>query len=264
MSEEKALTLITGASYGIGAELARCFAKEGHRLIVVARSQSRLEKLAQSISLEFDQQVFVEVCDLCDSQDRAAFLERLAQQNMWPDILVNNAGIGSNGAFHTLEPSRERDQIRLNVEALVDLSRHFLPNMVTKNTGGIINIASTAGFQPGPYMATYFATKSFVISFSEALAYEQRHSNVQITAFCPGATESEFAAAAGNDSSRLFQQNVASAESVAEAAYQAFFAKKTVAIHGWMNTVSAWGSSLSPNWLTCRIAAWLNQSEKGH
>ena len=261
MKEKKGLALVTGASYGIGAELARRFAQKGHDLVVVARSKNRLENLAQSISIEYDQQVFTEACDLCDADERADLLRRLREQKLMPDILVNNAGIGSNGPFHTLDPQRECDQVRLNVEALVDLSRHCLPQMVERNRGGILNIASTAGFQPGPYMATYFATKAFVISFSEALAYEQRASNVQITAFCPGATESEFAAAAGNDSSRLFKQNVASAEAVAEAAYEAFCAHQTIAIHGWKNTMTAWGSTVSPNWLTTRIAAWLNQSE---
>ena len=260
MSAQKGLTLITGASYGIGAELARSFAKRGHPLIVVARSQQRLEMLAQSISINCDQQVYIEICDLCDPKARAELLERLDQQKLKPVYLVNNAGIGSNGPFHTLDPNRERDQVRLNIEALVDLSRHFLPDMVANDRGGILNIASTAGFQPGPYMATYFATKAFVISFTEALAYEQRERNVTLTAFCPGATESEFAQAAGNDSSRLFQQNVATAEAVAEAAYRAFFDNKTVAVHGWMNALSAMGSSFSPRWLTNRIATWLNQS----
>ncbi|MGC6508617.1 MAG: SDR family NAD(P)-dependent oxidoreductase [Myxococcota bacterium] len=263
MTERKGLALITGASYGIGAELARSFAKRGHPLIIVARSHERLELLAQSISINCDQQVYIEVCDLCDPQARADMFVRLGKQNLKPVYLVNNAGIGSNGPFHTLDSHRECDQVRLNIEALVDLSRHFLPDMVANDTGGILNIASTAGFQPGPYMATYFATKAFVISFTEALAYEQRRSNVHLTAFCPGATESEFAHAAGNDTSRLFQQNVATAEAVAEAAYGAFLNQKTVAVHGWLNGLSAFGSSLSPRWLTNRIAAWLNQSSNG-
>lgn len=260
MSELKGrLALVTGASYGIGAELARSFAAGGYNLVVVARSIDRLEQLAQALSIEYDRQVYVEACDLSDSTARKDLLARLNAQNLHPDVLINNAGIGSNGSFWNLDPEREMAQVHLNIAALVDLSRHFLPHMVAKDSGGVLNIASTAGFQAGPYMATYFASKSFVISFSEALNHELLGTNVHVTVHCPGPTESNFAVSAGNDESLLFKMNVAKAEVVAQDAYNAFHKGKGIAVQGWINSILVWGGALSPRWLKRRLAARLNQ-----
>lgn len=259
MTTNRPLVLITGASFGIGSDLSRVFALNGYDLIVVARTQERLNQLAQSLSLEFDCQVYVESCDLSVDMERTKLLNRLGKQNLLPDVVVNNAGVGSNGPFWTLPREREMAQVKLNIAALVEMTHHFLPNMVSKGTGGILNIASTAGFQAGPYMAVYFATKSFVLSFSEALGHELRDTGVHVTAYCPGPTESMFGQTAGNDTSLLFKTSVASSESVAKDAYRAFSSKKKIAVHGWLNRLVVWCSELSPRWIRRRVTARLNR-----
>lgn len=249
--------LITGASMGLGREFARLFAADRHDLIITARSADMLEALAAELRAARGVQVDVLPCDLTDAGARAALLERLAGREI--DFLVNNAGFGSTGPFIELAPERELRQIELNVAALVHLTRLFTPGMVARGRGRVLNIGSTAGFQPGPYMANYFATKAYVNAFGQALHHELKGTGVTVTTHCPGATATEFAGTAGNDKTPLFQRSgVADATAVATHAYRAMHAGKRIVVHGLLNKVMAFGVRFSPMALLLAIAARLN------
>ncbi len=251
--------LVTGASAGIGWHLAEIFARGGHDLVLVARRREKLQELAKTLSTEHGRRVHVCTADLAQPGAAQHIYDDLQQEGLHIDYLVNNAGLGSNGPFIDLDPQRELDMVQVNISALVHLTRLLLPAMVQNKAGRVMNIASTAGFQPGPYMATYYATKAFVISFSEALAHEVADSGVTVTAHCPGATATEFAAAAGNDATKLFQNGqVASAQDVAEDAYRAMMAGERVAVHGLLNRIGAFSVRLSPRSLITSITAALN------
>ena len=243
--------LITGASCGIGKELARVFAENHYSLILVARDRVRLEALAQELHHLYLVPIRVEVCDLSRRDDVEALISRIQSEHVVVDVLVNNAGVGVEGAFTTTDWTRERDMIELNVSALVRLTKAFLPQMVNRRAGKILQIASTAAFQPGPYLSVYFATKAFVLSFSEAIATELRGSGVTVTAFCPGPTHTEFERRLGTDSG-LFASGlpVANVRSVAEHAFAAVMRGKRVGIHGLLNRILAVLVGWSPNAFT--------------
>lgn len=256
---EKHTALVTGASKGIGRELCRLFAADGHDLILVARSADAMEAQAAELREAHGIAVRVEAVDLIDPAARKELCARLSDVEV--DVLVNNAGFGSNGAFCELDVDRELNQVALNVGALTELTGRLLPGMVARGRGHVLNIASTAGFQPGPYMSVYFATKAFVITFTEGIAYELRGTGVTATVHCPGATATEFAAAAGNDKTKLFTAgSVASAEDVAAHAYRAMWAGKPLAIHGFMNWFGAFMTRFGPRTLSAKVAAGLNRA----
>ncbi len=250
--------LITGASRGLGLELARLFAADGADLVLVARTVDDLEREAAALRSEHGVSVRTVVADLADPAAPAAIAAELADVPI--DVLVNNAGFGTTGAFHELPVQREVDQVQVNVTALTALTGHFLPGMVSRGRGQVLNIASTAAFQPGPFMATYYATKAYVLSFSEALAHELRGTGVTVTAHCPGATATNFAATAGNDKNKLFTMKApADAASVAKHAYRATTAGKAVAIPGAQNWIGAFAVRLGPRWLIPYISSALNR-----
>lgn len=254
------LALITGASSGLGLEFARIAAKEGFDLILVARRLAQLEALGKELSEAHGIQAHAITVDLSNPQAPEQLFAETRARGLEVEVLVNNAGFGSAGAFLELPLARETEMIEVNIQALVKLSHLFGQQMRARNAGAILNIASTAGFQPGPFMATYYATKAFVISFSEALAYELRDTGVRVTAHCPGATATEFAGTAGNDKSRLFQQQKpASAAEVALHAWRAMKAGKPLAVHGAMNKLGAFGTRLSPRAMVRAVAASLNR-----
>lgn len=247
------VALVTGASAGIGKAIATQLAGEGYDLILVARRQERLQELADTLQGNHR----VESVDLTDKDARKALIERIADIEI--EILVNNAGFGSNGPFAENDADGEVRQVELNVTALVDLSRRLLPGMLARKKGHILNIASTAAFQPGPYMSIYYATKAFVLNFTQGLAYELRGSGVTVTAHCPGATASEFGAIAGNDKARLFQYgHVATSEEVAAHALKSMRAGKPVAVHGFINAFLATATGFTPTFINIRVSAWLN------
>lgn len=247
------IALVTGASAGIGLEIARILSAD-HDLVLVARRKERLQALAD----ELDGNHRVEACDLTDKDARRELVERLVDVPI--EVLVNNAGFGSTGPFWTNDADGEVRQVELNVTALTDLCRRLLPGMVARGRGRILNIGSTAGFQPGPYMSVYFATKAYVISFSQALAHELRGTGVTVTVHCPGATASEFAATAGNDVNWLFTKgSVATSKDVATDAVRAMRDGKRMRIHGLANRLGAWISSVSPAAFALPITARLNQ-----
>jgi short-subunit dehydrogenase len=254
------IALITGASAGLGEQFAQLFADDGHDVLLVARRADRLEALAAQLKTAHDVTAHVIAADLGDPAAPQRIFDETAKRGLQVDFLVNNAGFGSNGAFLDQDLAREAEMIDVNCTALVKLSHLFGRPMRDRRSGRILNIASTAGFQAGPYMATYYATKAFVISFSEALADELRGSGVTVTCHCPGATHTEFAAKAGNDKARLFKRpGIAGAREVAEHAYRAMMKGETLAIHGLLNRLAAHGTRLSPRKVSRSIASALNR-----
>lgn len=251
--------LVTGASSGIGRELARLLAKDGNNVVLVARRKPELEVLARELESTYRVTARVVPCDLGDAAARDALLVAVSDADI--DILVNNAGFGSNGKFWENDAVREVGMVELNVTALTDLTRRLLPAMVLRGRGRILNIGSTAGFQPGPWMTTYYATKAFVNSFTQALAYELRGTGVTATVSCPGPVATEFGAIAGNDKSALFKKSggVAEPAVIALEAYQAMLQGKPMIVHGARNKLAASASKVSPVALTTAIAASLNR-----
>ena len=249
--------LITGASKGIGEAIGRELSALGWRLILVARTKTLLDSLAEECSAEEGQhRVFA--CDLTNIKERERLFQFVEEEGIQISALVNNAGFGSNGPFIEQDRRRELRQIELNISALVDLSHLFLPHL-KENQGYILNIASTAGFQPGPFMAVYYATKSFVLHFSEALSVELQGTGVSVTAHCPGATESDFGKVSGNETSLLFALRVVDRHVVAKHAVNSMLARKRVAIHGFMNWFVAKSIGFTPRPIVLFLAKTLNQ-----
>jgi len=253
--------LVTGASAGIGRELARLFAKDGASMVLVARRRDRLEELAEELRAAGAPEVHVVAEDLGDPEAPARIEAAVKALGVELDALVNNAGFGSNGAFAGLDAARELEMIQVNVSAIVDLTHRFVPAMIAAGRGRILNIGSTAGFQPGPFMSTYYATKAFVNSFTEGLAYELRGTGVTATVSCPGPVATEFGEVAGNGSSRLFQMGVADATDVAREAYFAMNAGRSRVVHGFMNAATAQAQRMSPRAAVIAIAARLNRAK---
>jgi short-subunit dehydrogenase len=245
--------LITGASSGIGSELARLLAADKCNLILVARSQEKLDQLAAELRRDCGVAVRVLTHDLADPRSPQAIFDALAAEGLTVDVLVNNAGFGAAGPVAELPLERQLDMIRVNVAALTHLTRLFLPGMVERRRGGILNVASTAAFQPGPYMAVYYATKAYVLSFSEALAEELLESGVRVTCLCPGPTATNFAATANVDHKLLFQLGTADAKSVALAGYEALRRGKSLVIPGARNKLGAMSVRFAPRSVVRKI-----------
>jgi len=247
--------LITGASGGIGYELARIFARHQYNLVLVARNEAKLEQLAQEIQQEFGIEVLVLAQDL--SLPRAANLifDQLQSKNIHIDFLINNAGFGNFGFFMETEWPKEEQMINLNITALTHFTKLFGQEMVKHKFGRILNVASTAAFQPGPLMAVYYASKAYVLSFSEAIANELAGTGVTVTALCPGPTETGFLEAAALEDSKLFKgKKLATAREVAEYGYHALMAGKTVAIEGATNQLMARSVKFVPRkWVTALV-----------
>src|SRR6266567_2776633 len=220
--------LITGASTGIGYELAKLFARDHHNLVLVARSAAKLRQVATELQVH-GVTVKTIALDLSTPLAPKFLFDQL--QDTPIDIVVNNAGFGAFGDFAQMSEEEILGQIELNIAALPQLTHLFLPQMVQRHSGRIMNVASTAAFQPGPLMAVYYATKAYVLSFSEAIADELRDSGVSVTCFCPGATLTEFQKRAQTENSRLFKQLAPmNAKTVAEQGYKALMDGKTLAI----------------------------------
>ena len=253
--------LITGASGGIGYDLAKLFARDHHNLILVARSEDKLTQVAAELAKP-GVSVKTIALDLTQSFAAKSIAEQLQSENLTIDILVNNAGFGSLGPFAEMSDEDIAGQINLNITALTELTRLILPQMIARRSGRILNVASTAGFQPGPLMAVYYATKAYVISFSEAIASEVRNSGVTVTCFCPGPTETGFAARAGNDKSRLFKKfGAMSSPKVALDGYRALMKGRTLAIAGMQNWMVAQSVRFSPRKLVTAISRWINEPD---
>lgn len=249
--------LITGASGGIGYELAKLFAHERNNLVLVARSA---DKLAQ-VAAEFETYGIMAktiAIDLASPPAPKFVFDQLQREGVAIDVLINNAGFGAFGEFVKMPEDAILGQINLNIIALTELTHLFVPPMIARHHGRIMNVASTAGFQPGPLMAVYYATKAYVISFSEAIANELRDSGVTVTCFCPGATHTGFAKRAGTEKSRLFQQlGAMSAETVALDGYHAVMKGRSMAISGARNWVVAQSTRFAPRKMVTAISRWI-------
>jgi len=211
--------LITGASSGIGQELAYIHAQKGGDLIIVARSEGKLQNLKEELEKQHSVSVKVIVKDLAQSNAAQEVYDEVVNTNLQVDYLVNNAGFGQVGKFHELSWNRQGSMIQLNIMALTQLTHLFLPEFVQRNSGKVLNVSSTASLMPGPLQAVYFATKAYVTSLSNALAEELSNTNVTITNLMPGATETDFGSTSGMDKTALFA-NTANAKKVAEDGYQ--------------------------------------------
>lgn len=251
--------LVTGASSGIGRELARLFAADGHSVVLVARRKPRLEELARELETGGRIKAWPIACDLSTPSGVDALLQTLATENVQVDFLVNNAGVGTTGRFVESPPEAEVAMAELNVTAVVRLTRALLPGMLARRHGRVLNIGSTAGFQPGPFMATYYASKAFVNHFSEALAYELAGSGVSVTLSCPGPTRTEFGDISGVARSKLFSLKVATAGSVARQAYRALMRGRVLVIHGFLNWLAAQLTRVGPRSLVRAVVAGLNR-----
>ncbi|MGO4885026.1 MAG: SDR family NAD(P)-dependent oxidoreductase [Bryobacteraceae bacterium] len=251
--------LITGASSGIGEELARLFAAHRYNLVLVARSEQKLQALGAELARAHSVEARALAADLAASDAPARIAGSLQQQGVTIDALVNNAGFGARGPFAELDAELEARMIQVNVAALVQLTRAFLPGMLARHSGKILNVASTAAYVPGPFMAVYYASKAFVLSFSEAVAEETQGTGVSVTALIPGPTETNFAATAGNQESKLFRSgSVMSAAAVARVGFDGLMAGKRVAIAGVSNKLTAFSTRLAPRTMLAKIARGLN------
>jgi short-subunit dehydrogenase len=260
MPESRPTALVTGASGGIGLELARLFAKGGHDLILVARSEPKLKELAQYLGGMYHGRVEVIPADLTDPEVPEALMGEIASRGLAVDVLVNNAGAGYSGRFAEQDLQSVLDMIQLNVTALTRLTTLVLPQMIAARRGRILNVASTAAFAPGPLMAVYYATKAYVLSFSEAVRNELKGTGVSVTALCPGPTRTGFAAAAGISSSNLFNTpGVMEAAPVAEAGYRGCMRGKAIVVPGLLNKLMVFSIRFSPRWMTTMISRKLQE-----
>ena len=254
----KGAALITGASSGIGTELAKLCAANGYGLILVARSGDRLGDLAGSLAKAQGVEARALVADLSDPAAPQSIFERTRGDTV--EILINNAGFGLRGPFAETDWAAEARLIQVNVTSLVHLTKVFLPGMLGRRSGRILNVASTAAFVPGPLMSMYYASKAFVLSFSEAVANEVKGSGVTLTVLCPGPTRTAFFEAAGITDSNLLKRSSMSAEEVARIGYRAMMAGKTEVIAGARNRWLMRGTRLAPRGMLAAVTRRLNSS----
>jgi len=246
-SAARPLALVTGASSGIGADLARELAKDGHDLVLSARTVAPMNALAVELEA-YGARSAVIAADLGRPGAAAELASELETRGLQIDVLVNNAGLGGIGRFDQMEPQRISDMLLVNIVALTELTRFLLPGMVARRRGKVLMVASTASFQPGPRMAVYFATKAYVLSFGEALAYELRATGVTVTTLCPGATATNFFKTAGANDIAL-RPAVSSAD-VARIGYRALKEGRRVVVTGLLNRILAVAARLAPHSIT--------------
>lgn len=258
-SARRPTALVTGASGGIGADLAESFARRGHDLILVARTAARLEEVGSRIAAAHGVHFHAVVADLSEQAGARRLLEIVSERGMQVDVLVNNAGVGTAGPFASSDPEKQIRMVQLNVATPTFLTRQLLPGMLARRRGGVLNVSSVAAFQPGPLMSVYYASKAYLLSFSEAIAAEVAGSGVTVTCLCPGPTRTGFVEAAQMEGSMLFRaMAVMSSREVAEAGYEGFAAGKRLVVPGLMNKIVSQSPRISPRGLVLRITRRLN------
>jgi short-subunit dehydrogenase len=250
---------ITGASAGIGTDFARLLGAEGETLVIAARRQDRLEALAEELRRAHGVRVECITADLARKESADLLLEEVQARGLEIGTLINNAGFGLTGAFADQPLDRVIEMLELNIVALTRLTRMFLPDMRARRAGGIINVVSTAAFLPGPYMSVYYASKAYVLSFSEAIAHELRGSGVVVTALCPGPTRTEFQEIAGMTKTRLLRRLSMSSREVARLGLAGHRAGKSVVITGVGNKLTPLAMRFVPRGVMARIAASLQK-----
>ncbi|MBK9734350.1 MAG: SDR family oxidoreductase [Saprospiraceae bacterium] len=259
----KNTALITGASNGIGLELAKVHASKGGDLVLVARNKSKLDELKTALENQFSIKVYVIGKDLSAINSAKEVYDETTKQNIQIDYLINNAGFGDFGMFVETDWSKEQQMINLNITTLTQFTKLYLQDMLKRGSGKIMNVASTAAFQSGPTMAVYYATKAYVLSFSEAVDNEVRDKGVTVTTLCPGATESGFQAVAAMEESNLVKgRKLSSSKEVAEYGYAAMMKGKTVAIHGLMNYLMANSVRFFPRALVVKLTRKIQDKAK--
>jgi len=249
--------VITGATQGVGKALAKEFAAGGHNLLLVARDEVGLGALTRALSEAHGIEAKYVACDLSTPEGCAEVEHALRRFNLYADILVNNAAIMTAGFFQDVDPDTLRRLVDLDVRAVVDLTRRFLPGMIARRQGGVLNVASVEGFMPCPYQATYAAAKAFVLSFTRALAYETMGTNVRISALAPGAVATTMHAKAGAEYSRYVQLfPVMSAEDIARVGYRKFKRGKKLILTGWFNRLSVFARRFTPDFMLVPVMGW--------
>ena len=254
------ITLLTGASSGIGRELAWIAAAQGHNLLLIAQSEVELDKVAAEIKAKHAVEIFCLAKDLSRIEAASEIYNYCQEKNWQVDCLINDAGFGDYGFFFERQLEKQINMINVNVAMPVALCHFFLPGMIKDKRGKILNVASASAFQPGPLMSVYYATKAFALFFSEAIANELKDRGVTVTALCPGPTESNFVAVANAGNNRLLKKhNLPSARSVAEYGYKAMLKGKRVAIPGFGNQFLAFLIRLTPRGLVLKIVRKLQE-----
>lgn len=251
--------LITGASSGIGKELANLFASDHNNVVLVARRKEKLEQLAYDLREVHGVSAHVIACDLGQPNAARELFDKTQELDLVIDYLVNNAGIGQYGSFAESDEAQLMTLLNLNICALTQLTRLYLPNMIARNKGRILNVGSTAGFQPGPHMAIYYASKAYVYSFTEALVEELRGTKITVTNLAPGATNTEFQSTAEMEKSMLFAAGAATAQSVAKAGYKGMMKGKSLVVPGLRNQLLRASIPFIPREVVRRAVGRLNQ-----
>lgn len=254
------MALVTGASAGLGVHFALALAAQGHDVILTARRSDRLDQLAQQIRDRFGTQAHVIPANLAQPGAVAGLMADIAKQGLAVNLLVNNAGFGARGDFAALDGGAQAEMIDVNCRALIELCHAVLPGMLQMRRGGILNVASTAAFQPGPWMAVYYASKAFVLSFSEALHEEVKPHGVHVTALCPGPTRTEFFEAAAMEDV-FFRRFATAPEPVVRDGLAALKANRPVVIPGLMNRVMATATRFTPRWVTRKAAGAVQRGQ---
>jgi uncharacterized protein len=252
--DTKQTALITGATSGIGLELATFFAKDGIDLVLIARNKTDLKKVKTTLEKVYDISVYIYSCDLAKADAAQQVYEVTYNEGFTINYLVNNAGFGDYGEFIDSDAGKNYDMMMLNMVTLTELTHLFLPNMKEDGFGRILNVASTASFQPGPLMSVYYATKAYVLSFSEGIAEELKGTGVTVTALCPGPTETNFQKAAKMESSKLFNSvGTMDAQTVAQVGYEAMSFGDVIAVPGFTNKLFATIVRLVPKFLVRKM-----------
>jgi short-subunit dehydrogenase len=247
--------LITGASTGIGREFAYLCAHAGYDVVLTARSEARLEELAGDVRQRTGRKAFSISIDLANPASPSQLYRQVAELDVAVEVLINNAGFGLVGRFWELDESEQMQMIQLNIGALTHLTRLLLPDFIARRRGYILNVASTAAFQPGPLMSVYYASKAYVVSFSEALHNEAHDHGVKVTCLCPGPTKTEFDKRSGASGTKLFKDgNAMSALSVAQIGWNALQANKSLVVAGELNALMAFLTRFAPRQLAASIA----------
>ncbi len=250
--------LITGASSGIGMGLAKLFAADGSDLVLVARREDRLNELAQELKSEYGIEVHVLPKDLTKKTAPKEIFTHLNKEKIQIDVVVNNAGFGNKGYVADLDTDLQLDMIQVNLVALTHLTRLFLPGIIERGHGGILNVGSLAGFQPGPNLAVYFATKAYVLSFTEALAEEVLNPEIKISCLAPGPVRTEFGEKSDLEDSLLFKVSLMDMEPVVKAGYEGFRRGQTIVIPGLKQQVVPFLNRFTPRTIVRKIAKKLN------
>lgn len=256
--KERGYVLITGASSGIGYELSKIYARDGYNLILVARDIKRLKNLKDEL-ICYDIDVDTIAIDLTGDNSCENLIEIVNKKNLSVDILINNAGVGSFGYLNTLETEKEMNLIDLNIKVLTKLTKYFLSIMIDNNKGAIMNVASTAAFCGGPKMATYYASKAYVLNFTEALYEEVKDKGIKVSCLCPGAVNTTFQSKAGIKKREGAKNNLMLPKEVAEVAYRDFNKGKVIIIPGFKNKVLVLINKLLPRSVSRKVILMMNK-----